>query len=78
VVDPDPKSDFVSRLENLEDERVWIVRGWGLGTFENFVAKLLPDLREEEIDAKVMKTFKGISLPSERKPNDAEEDSDGK
>lgn len=78
VVDPDPKSDFVSKLEKLEDERVWIVKGWGLGTFEHFVAKLLPDLREEEIDAKVMKTFKGLSLPSGRKADVAEEDSDGK
>jgi len=78
VVDPDPKSEFVSKLEKLEDERVWIVKGWGLGTFERFVAKLLPDLREEEIDAKVMKTFKGLSLPSVRKSDVAEEDSDGK
>jgi len=78
VVDPDPKSDFVSKLEKLEDERVWIVKGWGLGTFEHFVAKLLPDLREEEIDAKVMKTFKELSLPSERKSDAAEEYSDGK
>lgn len=78
VVDPDPKSDFVSELEKLEDERVWIVKGWGLGTFERFVAKLLPDLREEEIDAKVMKTFQELSLPSGRKSDAAEEDSDGK
>lgn len=78
VVDPDPKSDFVSKLEKLEDERVWIVKGWGLGTFEHFVAKLLPDLREEEIYAKVMKTFKELSLHSERKSDAAEEYSDGK
>lgn len=78
VVDPDPKNDFVSKLEKLEDERVWIVKGWGLGTFEGFVAKLLPDLREEEIDAKVMKTFKGLSSPSGRKAEGAEEDNDGK
>lgn len=77
VVDPDPKSDFVSELERLEDERVWIVKGWGLGTFEHFVTKLLPDLREEEIDAKVMKTFKSLSLLSKRKADDAEEESDG-
>lgn len=78
VVDPDPKSDFVSKLEKLEDERVWIVKGRELGTFEGFVAKLLPDLREEEIDAKVMKTFKGLSSPSSRKMDDSEEENDGK
>jgi hypothetical protein len=78
VVDPEPKSDFVSELEKLEDERVWIVKGWGLGTFDSFVAKLLPDLREEEIDTKVMKTFKGLSMLSSRKSGATEEDSDGK
>lgn len=78
VVDPDPKSDFVSEFEKLEDERVWIVKGWGLGTYEHFVTKLLPDLREEEIDAKVMKTFKSLSLLSQRKADDSEEENDGK
>jgi hypothetical protein len=77
VVDPNPNSDFVSELEKLEDERVWIVKGWGLGTFENFVMKLLPDLREEEIDAKVMRTFKSLSLLSQRKTDDTEEESSG-
>lgn len=78
VVDPEPKSDFVSQLERLEDERIWIVKGRKLGTFGDFVAKLLPDLKEEEIEAKVMKTFKGLSLPSGRESDIAEEDSDGK
>jgi hypothetical protein len=61
IVDPDPKSDFVNVLENQNDERIWIVRGWELGTFENFVDKLLPDLREEEIYEKVMQTYKILS-----------------
>lgn len=78
VVDPDPQSTFVSELEKLGDERVWIIKGKGLGTFENFVTKLLPDLKEEEINAKVMKTFNALSLLSERKPDDGGDDSDGK
>ena len=78
VVDPDPKSDFVTKLQKFGDERVWIVKGWGLGTFERFVAKLLPDLREEEIDAKVTRTFKELSLSSGQKSDNSEEDSDGK
>jgi len=78
VVDPDPKSKFVSKLENLKDERVWMVKGKELGTFENFVEKLLPDLQEEEIDAKVMETFKKLSLPAGQMPDVAEDDSDGK
>ncbi len=61
VVDPDPKSDFVGHLKQLGDERVWLVGGWQLGTFENFVEKMLPDLREEEITAKVMKTYKELA-----------------
>ena len=77
VVDPEPKSDFVAELEKLEDERVWIVKGWELGTFDSFVAKLLPDLREEEIDTKVMKTFKGLAMLSRQDTGATEEDSDG-
>jgi hypothetical protein len=49
------------------DERVWLVAGRELGTFEHFVEKLLPDLREEEIAAKVMKTFRALkpnSIPA--------------
>jgi hypothetical protein len=78
VVDPDPTNDFVWKLEELKDERVWVIKGWELGTFEHFVAKLLPDLRGEEIDAKVMETFKGLSFPYSLKLDGAEEDNDGK
>lgn len=78
VVDPDPNNNFVSKLAKLEDERVWIVKGLGLGTFECFVEKLLPDLREEEIEAKVMKTFNGLSLHSRQKSDAAEDDSNDK
>lgn len=60
VVNPDAKSDFVKRLMEIGDERVWVVSGWQLGTFEHFVEQLLPDLREEEILAKVMKTFRAL------------------
>lgn len=61
VIDPAPRSDFVSHLKQLGDERVWLVSGWQLGTFEHFVERLLPDLREEEITAKVMKTYKALA-----------------
>jgi len=61
VIDPAPKSDFVNQLKQLGDERVWLVSGWQLGTFEQFVERLLPDLREEEITAKVMKTYKALA-----------------
>jgi hypothetical protein len=64
VIDPEPKSDFVNQLKGLGDERVWLASGWKLGTFEQFVEKLLPDLREEEITSKVMKTYNALASPS--------------
>lgn len=60
IVDPKGESEYVKQLESLKDERVWIVRGWALGTFEQFVERLLPDLREEEIDTKVKRTFSSL------------------
>jgi len=62
VVDPAPSSNFVEELQKIGDERVWIVSGENIGTFGNFVKHLLPDLREEEIEAKVMKTFKALAF----------------
>jgi len=76
VVDPEPKNDFVRKMEELGDERVWFVTGWHLGTFEHFVEKLLPDLREEEITAKVMRTFKAL-LPPVQDSRFEEVDSNG-
>lgn len=61
IIDPEPKSDFVNQLKELGDERVWLVSGWQVGTFEQFVDRLLPDLREEEITVKVMKTYKALA-----------------
>lgn len=61
VIDPAPNSDFVTHLKDLGDERVWLVSGSQLGKFEHFVEKLLPDLREEEITTKVMKTYNALA-----------------
>lgn len=78
IVDPAPKNDYVKQLEMLKDERVWIIKGWGLGTIERFVEKLLPDLKEEEIDTKVMQTFKALLDSSHQKPEDTEGDNNDK
>ncbi|MDI6808882.1 MAG: SIR2 family protein [Candidatus Eisenbacteria bacterium] len=75
VIDPAPTSDFVGRLKELGDERVWLVSGWQLGTLEDFVEKLLPDLREEEITFKVMKTYNALT-PSRQNSEPAPEDAD--
>ena len=77
VVDPEPKSEFVNHLRRLDDERVWLVSGWMLGTFEHFVGKLLPDLREEEIADKVMKTYKALAPPVQRDNVGGEGNGDG-
>jgi hypothetical protein len=76
VIDPAPTSDFVNHLKQLGDERVWLVNGWQLGTFEHFVEKLLPDLREEEITAKVMKTYKALA-PATQHDDPVPENPDG-
>jgi hypothetical protein len=76
VVDPAPNNAFVTHLKQLGDERVWLVGGAELGTFDHFVGKLLPDLREEEITGKVMKTYKALSPPA-HPDDDAPENPDG-
>lgn len=75
VIDPAPASEFMNQLKLLSDERVWLVSGLQLGTFEHFVEKLLPDLREEEITAKVMKTYKALS-PTKEHGEPAQENPD--
>lgn len=73
VVDPKPKSDFLEKLESLEDERVWIIKGKELGSFEKFVENILPDLRDEEIEGKVVQTFQKLkgNMESQEKKEDA-------
>lgn len=63
VVDPYPESSFVKGLQQSGDERIWIIAGRDLGKFEHFVEKILPDLREEEIEKKVIKTFNDLESP---------------
>jgi len=69
IVDPNPQSAFVKQLEQQRDQRIWIVKGggqndkeqlWGLGTFKGFVEHLLPDLREEEIQQRVIEIYNAL------------------
>lgn len=78
IVDPKPTNDFVKRLRELDDERIWLVTGSELGSFQHFVDKLLPDLREEEITLKVAKTYKALSSTVHDEDEDAEGSNDGK
>jgi len=76
VIDPKPKSAFLEKLESLEDERVWVIKGMDLGSFEKFVENILPDLRDEEIEAKVVQTFQ--KLKGKQESQEKEEDIRGK
>ncbi len=62
VVDPDPKSKFVTTLRDQNDQRVWICSGPTLGHFSGFVAYALPDLRDEDIRRKVLTTHRALSF----------------
>jgi len=75
IVDPEPKGDFVARLEKQKDRRVWIFRGATFGTFSGFVKHILPDLRDEDIQRKVMATHR--ALAPQRGTLDGEEPADG-
>lgn len=65
IVDPNlppanaPQS-FVGKLRAEKDRRVWLIGGEALGCFSAFVDHVLPDLRDEEILGKVMKTYRAL------------------
>lgn len=59
IVDPSPKSDFVKTLQQRGDRRVRIFSGT-LGTFRSFVANVLPDLSEEEVERRVVETYNAL------------------
>jgi hypothetical protein len=60
IIDPKPKSKFVEALRQQKDRRVWIASGSELGTFRGFVDLLLPDLRDEEIQKRVIATYSAL------------------
>jgi len=73
IIDPKPKSVFLKKIKELKDERVWLITGTELGTFSNFVQKILPDLHEEEIDIRVIDTYKRLETVEMNKSNIEEE-----
>jgi hypothetical protein len=55
---PKPSNDsFLARLRALDDPRVSIVGGPDLGAFPDFVRNALPDLRTEDIESRVARTY---------------------
>ena len=61
IVDPSPKSAFVTKLRGQQDRRIWIAEGPTLGTLAGFVDEVLPDLRDEEIRKKVLATHRALA-----------------
>lgn len=64
IVDPKPRSDFVTKLRAQKDSRVWIAEGPNLGTLAGFVEHILPDLRDEEIRKKILTTHRALAKSS--------------
>lgn len=61
IVDPEPTSEFVQKLREQRDRRVWISEGASLGTLAGFVEHVLPDLRDEEIRKRVLATHRALA-----------------
>ena len=61
IVDPEPKSAFVTELRKQYDRRIWVSTGPTLGTLAGFVDHVLPDLRDEEIRKKVLATHNALA-----------------
>lgn len=61
VVDVNPRSQLVQQLRERRDRRVWSIVGPHLGTFTGFVARLLPDLGDEDIERSVAATYRALS-----------------
>ena len=68
IVDPDPKSSFVEKLIESKDERVIVIKGNKLGSFDNFTKELLPDIEQEDIQIKVTKTYNALKKNKDVNP----------
>ncbi|MCL6613824.1 MAG: SIR2 family protein [Firmicutes bacterium] len=60
IIDPSPQSDFVRKLRERKDKRIWIFSGQTLGTFAGFVEHVLPDLRDEDVQQQIMATYRAL------------------
>lgn len=67
IVDPNPRSEFVTKLREQKDCRIWIAEGPSFGTFAGFVEQALPDLQDEEIRKKVLETHRALAKNSLQK-----------
>jgi hypothetical protein len=73
IIGLDPICQYVDLLDKRNDERVCIIKGQELGTFEGFVTNILPDLQDEKIMSEVIETYKRLrelSIPDEKAGED--------
>ena len=61
IVDPAPKSPFVTELRQQHDRRIWVATGPTFGTLAGFVDHAFPDLRDEDIRRKVLATHNALA-----------------
>jgi hypothetical protein len=61
IIDPSPRSEFVTKLREQRDHRAWIAEGPTVGTITGFVEHVLPDLRDEEIRKKILATHRALA-----------------
>ena len=74
IVDPSPQSPFVNTLKEQIDQRIWFSTGSILGTFKGFVKKIFPDLRDEEIMKRVLKTHRALSFNTSKSGEPTDDD----
>ena len=73
IVDPTPTSAFVTELRKQHNRRIWVSVGPTLGKLTGFVSHALPDLRDEEVRKKVLKTHKALASP-DGQPGDSDDE----
>lgn len=74
IVDPNPENDFVQALRKQGDRRVWVLEGPSIGTLAGFSNYVLPDLRDEEIEKKVLATHRAIAENSSKQGVSADDE----
>jgi hypothetical protein len=72
IVDPNPQSEFVNVFRKEKDPRVWIFSGNTFGKFSGFVRYALPDLRDEDIEKKVISTRRALDILKDNKREDGD------
>ena len=60
IIDPNPQNDFIRVIREKKDQRIWIFSGSTFGTFSGFINYALPNLQLENIERKVISTYRAL------------------